>query len=112
MRHHPEIYVSPLFRNILKTAQYFWLGCLFDRCYTRYPEVQRIWDDTPKMPAAGLIELGGVEGLCAPVSDDARRAIDEGLTPAYKLNWRLDLAKAGSGSFLDHLFSTLPDAGD
>ena len=108
---HPEIYFSPLFRNILRHAPYYWLHILFERCYARHPEVRRIWDDTPKVRAAGLIEMGGLEGLCAPLSNDARRAIDEGLTPVYKLNWRLDLAKAGPGTFLGHLFSTVPDDG-
>ncbi len=108
IRRHPEIYFSPLFRNILQHAPYYWFHILFGHCYAKHPDMRRIWDDTPKVRAAGLIELGGFEGLCAPLSGSTRRAIDEGLTPAYKLNWRLDLAEAGPGSFLDHLFSTIP----
>ena len=106
------MYVSPLFRNILQHAPYYWLNTLFDYCCAKDPDVRQTWDGTPKLPATGLIELGGLEGLCAPLSDGAARAIDEGLTPVYKLSWRLDLAEAGPGTFLDHLLSTVSVGGE
>lgn len=104
---HPGIHFSPLFRNVLKNAPYYWFHDLFSIYCMKHPEVRRIWDDTPKIRAAGLIELGEFPGLYAPLSDHARRAIDERHTPVYKLNWRLDWEKVGPGCFLDYLFSTL-----
>ena len=76
--------------------------------------MRRIRDETLKVPATGVIELGGLAGLCAPLSDGAWRAIDERRAPVNKLSWRLDLAKAAPGTFLDRLFSTDPsgEAGD
>jgi len=108
LEQHQSIRLSPLFRNVLKNAPYYWLAMVFMICCRKHLEMRRIWDGTPKLRAAGLIELGGFPGLYAPVSDQARRAIDEQRTPVYKLNWRADLAKAGPESFLEYLFATVP----
>ena len=104
--------MSPLFRNVLNTVPFYWIDDLFGVCLGKYPDMRSIWDDVPKFHAVGLIELGGLPGLCAPLSDRARQAIDERRTPVYKLNWRADLTRTGPGSFLDYLFSTVPDVGD
>lgn len=106
LERYPEIQFSPLFRNVLKNAPFYWPGKLFAVCCRKHSEMRRIWNDTPKMRAARLYDLGGLPGLIAPISDHARRTIDERRVPVYKLNWRLDLDKAGPESFLDYLFST------
>ena len=109
IRRHALVYVSPLFRNVIKSAPYGWLFYLFKYCYAKHPEMRRIWDATPKWSPTDLTGPRQFGQLCQPLSEDARRAIDDGLTPLYFLDWRLDMAKAGPGTFLDHLFSTVPD---
>ncbi len=108
IRRHPGIYFSYLFRNVIKYAPYGWLFILFKHCCTEYPDVQRIWDATPKMrDETSRMRLLHNHG--APLSDGSRRAVDERLAPVYFLYWRMDLAKAGPGTFLDYLFSTVPN---
>lgn len=109
---NPGANLSPLFRNILRSAPFFWTHYLFRVNYERDAQVRRIWDSTPKFRTAGLLELGRGPGLYAPLSDSARWAIDERHDPVFKLNWRLDLSRAGPGSHLDYLFSTVPDDGE
>ena len=109
IRRHPLVYVSPLFRNVIKSAPYGWLFFLFKYCYAKHPEVRRIWDATPKWCPTELTEPRQFGRLCDPLSEGTRRAIDDAHLPLYFLDWRLDLAKAGLGTFLDHLFSTVPD---
>ncbi len=60
------------------------------------------------MRATGLIEMGGLPGLYAPLFADARQAIDQGVVPVYVLNRRLDMAKVVPGTFIHYLFATIP----
>ncbi len=108
LRTFPGLTVSPLFRKVLKISPYYWLYFIFRKCYKRHERFRQIWDRTPKVRATGLIELGGLAGLVKPLCADRKREIDECLTPVYKLNWRLDLAEAAPGTFLDYLLATVP----
>ncbi len=109
IRRHPLVYVSPLFRNVIKSAPYGWLFFLFKYRYAKHPEVRRVWNATPRWPPTEITEPRLFGRLCDPLSEDMRRAIDDAHLPLYFLDWRSDLAKAGPGTFLDHLFSTVPE---
>ena len=58
--------------------------------------MRRIRDETLKMPATGVIELGGLAGLRAPLSDGAWRAIDERRAPVNKLKLAAGLGESGA----------------
>ena len=110
IRRRPSVYFSPLFRNVIKYAPYGWLFLLFKHCYAKHPEVRRIWDTTPKMSATyHFIEVRLFNMLTRPLSDDARRAIDDGWPPLYVTDWRVDMANAGPGTFLYYLLATITE---
>ncbi len=108
LRTFPVFLLSPLFRNVLKVAHYYWLYFIFKKCYKTHRQFRQIWDRTPKVPAVGLIELGGMVGLAQPISADRKLEIDERLVSVYKLNWRLDPAKVVPGTFAHYLLATIP----
>ena len=71
IRRHPEIYFSPLFRNILQHAPYYWLTILFSHCYAKHPDMRRIWTVRQKCARPVSSSWAGLRG-CAPRSPAAR----------------------------------------
>ena len=108
MRTFPVFLLSPLFRDVLKVAHSLWMGFIFKKCCKKDPSFRQIWDQTPKVRATGLSELGGLAGFLKPISAGMKQEIDEGLVPVYKLSWWLDCTEVAPGTFLYYLLATIP----
>jgi hypothetical protein len=79
-----------------ETDEYFWFHRLFGDAYQIEPELRRIWDATPKIPADGPHAfLPYAKTLPAPVDDRAHAVVEDQGLPMLKLTHKLD-AKVGA----------------
>ena len=107
-RRHPSVWFGNLCRNILKVAPVYWVDYIFKNNYKKHAHCRQIWDATPKVQATGRVEMGGLAGLLAPLSDSARQAIDAEASAVYKLDRRVDFRHVVPGTFLEYLLRTIP----
>lgn len=89
--------------QVLRVYPYFIFHYTFNRLILTDPECAALWNRAkpfPAEPAHRLQELAtrSVDGI-----ELARREIDSGLTPMYKLDWRADGSSSFWAAILQHL---------
>lgn len=76
-------------RKILRIYPYFIFHYTFNKLILNDPECADLWNQAKPFPAEPPIRLQLFAGLANGI-EKAKEEIDSGLTPMYKLDWRID----------------------
>lgn len=78
-------------RKVLRVYPYFIFHYTFNKLILDDPECAKLWNEVKPFPAKPLHCLqffgSAVDGI-----EKAKREIDSGIIPMYKLNWRVDIS--------------------
>lgn len=116
LNHSPattRFWFSPVVRKGLKVLPYFWFHYMFAELLRTDPRFRKMWQKTPKLDAVVPHKVRSW-GMLKPVTEEARRTIDDGTDLVYKLSWKLykfdpdcDGNRYPEGSHLHYLLATL-----
>jgi hypothetical protein len=100
-------------REGFKVLPYFWFQYMFGELVRKDERFRKIWEDSPKLDAVAPHKLR-TWGLLEPVTEEARRVIDERQDKVYKLTWKLNKFDAAcdgdtfpDDSLLDYVLRSL-----
>lgn len=109
--HTTKYWFSFPVRKLAKSYPYPWFQFLFTKLVSEDARFREIWDKTPKISADTPHKLQRL-GLTSPLTEAAKREIDEGESPLYKLTWKYNTGKYDENCVLYYLLNaaqTKPD---
>jgi hypothetical protein len=89
-------------RKVLRVYPQFMFHYTFNKLILTDSECAELWNQVKPFPAEPPHRLQNFETLLNGI-EEAKREIDSGLTPMYKLNWRVDSSNPYWTAILRHL---------
>lgn len=102
LRKNPPLWFNFFFQKVLGIYPYYWFHYTFEKLYRTDKEVQKIWDDTPKI-SADIPHLLWNHGLDKPIVETIKERIPKEDAPLYKLTWKVNAAMFEQGKTLHYL---------
>jgi hypothetical protein len=102
----PDVWFTKPVKEWLGLYPYFWFHYLFRYLCAQDARFRAAWNAVPGF-AANVPHGALCKGLNTPIDASFKREIDQGISPLYKLNWRVDEKSIGNDSVLHYLYQTL-----
>jgi len=98
----PRLWLRKPVIRLLKAYPYMiYHYMIYDNVRSK-PELRALWERMPKV-SADIPHFAVHRGLLEPLDDEAKRFIDSGEAPLFKLTWKLASETVPPGSVLDYL---------